>query len=294
MDSNELQKFIDQQDFKEIGPDEIQIIIQNALERQPIKNLNMQYISEQNLHFIMISFRDGNGTKCRGAFQLDLGSVAQGICDSLDEIADQLIAIDQLNQIVRDQLYKNNNQFNVQYCWGSDEQCSIEDWQYSFIKIKLSRDSCERLRLLIKDRQEFVQNISEKTDFGTNAADTVIMFNDITLHQEIGAILWTSQVEQALTHNLIQVDDAIGIIKNNNFKTGKQNIKVVMPFNELGQFLVISDWEIDYAQKSIKQSILDQKILDIENRKYILDSAIYNRVEKRIHLQEDMITQLFQ
>lgn len=254
----------------------------------------MQYTKEQDLHFIMVSFRDSNGTRCRGAFQIGLDQIAQDVCDSLDEIADQLIAIDSLNQIVRGQLYKSNNQFNVQYCWGQDEQCSIEDWQYQFIKIKLSKDSCERLRMLMKDNQEQIQRLAEQNEFGLNAADTVQRFNNMELHQEIGAILQTQSIEQALTDNMISVDDAIGIVKDNKAKQGIQHIKVVMTFNELGQFLLVSDWQVNYAQREIKQSISDQKILDIENKKYILDSSIYNRVEKRVQLQDSLIAQLFE
>jgi len=40
----------------------------------------------------------------------------------------------------------------------------------------------------------------------------------------------------------------------------------------LGQFLVVADWAVDYEDKSIKQTIVEEKLLDVENRKYILDS----------------------
>ena len=294
MDSNELQKFIDQQQFESIGPDEMQVIINNALEKSPLRSLNMQYVTQQNLHFILVSFRDSNGTRCRGAFQIDLGSIAQSICDNLDEIADQLIAIDQLNAVVRDQLYKNSNQFMISYCWGQDAECSIEDWQYQFIKIKLSKDSCEKLHVLIKDSSDEIQAKADETDFGTNAADTVTRFNDMQLHQEIGAILWTSQVEKALTDNMLQMDDAINIVRDAQHKSGIQHIKIIIPFKELGQFLIVSDWEVDYHTKDIKSQISEQKLLDLENKKYILDSQIYNRVERRVKLSDDMITSLFE
>lgn len=294
MDSNELQKFIDQQNFETLGSNEMQIIISNAIEQSPLKNLNMQYVNEQGLHFVLVSFRDSKNNRCRGAFQIDLGSVAQSICDGLDEIQDQLIAIDQLNAIVKDQLYKSNNSFIISYCWGQDDKCSIEDWQYQFIRVKLSKDSCEKLRILIKDESFNVQQESDKTNFGTNAADMVARFNNMELHQEIGAIIETSSIEKALTSNMLQMDDAINFVRDNKHKNGKQHIKVVIPFNELGQFLTVNDWEVDYHNKDIKSQISEQKILDTENKKYILEQQIYNRVEKRLRMQDDIIEELFE
>lgn len=293
MDSNELQKFIDSQDFKHIGQDEIQQIIDNVLESCTIKGLNLQYKESDGMHFMLVQFRDSSGEKCRGAFQFGLNSIAQNICDSLDEIQDQLIAIDSLNAMVSARQYQSDNQFTVRYCWGSDYKCSIDDWQYQYIKVKLSKDSCEKLRLLVKDDQELLQLRTNETDFGSNAAETVSNFNSMPIHSELAAMLWTSQVEKALTQNMVQMDDAIQAIRDSQYNAGIQHIKVVIPFNELGQFLVVADWAVDYEDKSIKQTIVEEKLLDVENKKYILDSQIYNRVEKRLMLQKETLDELF-
>lgn len=293
MDSNELQKFIDSQDFKHIGQDEIQQIIDNVLESCTIKGLNLQYKEADGMHFMLVQFRDSSGEKCRGAFQFSLNSIAQNICDSLDEIQDQLIAIDSLNAMVSARQYQSDNQFTVRYCWGSDYKCSIDDWQYQYIKVKLSKDSCEKLRLLLKDDQELLQLRTNETDFGSNAAETVSNFNSMPIHSELAAMLWTSQVEKALTQNMVQMDDAIQAIRDSQYTAGIQHIKVVIPFNELGQFLVVADWAVDYQDKSIKQTIAEEKLLDVENKKYILDSQIYNRVEKRLMLQKETLDELF-
>lgn len=293
MDSNELQRFIDSQDFKHIGSDEIQTIIDNVLATCPIKGINMQYKEQDGMHFMLVQFRDNSGTKCRGAFQFALNTIAQNICDQLDEISDQLIAIESLNVMISDKQYQSDNQFSVSYCWGSDNKCSVEDWSYQYIKIKLSKDSCEKLRLLVKDDSDQLQRLTNETDFGLNAAETVSNFNNMALNQEMAAILWTSQVEKALTSNMISTDDAIEYIREQNSKAGIQHIKVVIPFNELGQFLVVTDWTVDYSDRSIKQVISEQKLLDVENRKYILDSSIYSRVEKRVNLSKETITEMF-
>lgn len=293
MDSNELQKFIDSQDFKHIGQDEIQQIIDNVLESCTIKGLNLQYKEADGMHFMLVQFRDSQGEKCRGAFQFSLNSIAQNICDSLDEIQDQLIAIDSLNAMVSARQYQSDNQFTVRYCWGSDYKCYIDDWQYQYIKVKLSKDSCEKLRLLVKDDQELLQLRTNETDFGSNAAETVSNFNSMPIHSELAAMLWTSQVEKALTQNMVQMDDAIQAIRDSQYTAGIQHIKVVIPFNELGQFLVVADWAVDYQDKSIKQTIVEEKLLDVENKKYILDSQIYNRVEKRLMLQKETLDELF-
>ena len=295
MDCNELQKFIDEQNFESIGIDEISKILNNVVESAPIKNINLQYQRDSDMHFALVNFRDSSGTRCRGAFQLNLSQLAQQICDRLDEIQDELIAIDQFNALVRDQLYKNSNQFNVSYCWGSNDRCSVEDWQYQHIKIKLSKDQCENLRAAMKDDQlaSTIQSKISENDFGQNAADTITNFDSMPVHQEIGAILFTSQVEKALTENMLQVEDAMRVVRQSQYKQGIQHIKLVVPFNELGQFLIAVDWEVNYSDKDIKQKIMEEKLLDIENRKYILDSQIYNRVEKRISLPDEMIQQMF-
>lgn len=293
MDSNELQKYIDSQDFKHIGQDEIQQIIDNVLNSCAIKGLNLQYKEVDGMHFMLVQFRDSSGEKCRGAFQFSINAIAQNICDSLDEIQDQLIAIDSLNAMVNAKQYSSDNTFSVSYCWGSDYKCSIEDWSYQYIKVKLSRDSCEKLRMIVKDDPKLLQNRIDDTDFGNNAAETVSNFNSMPIHTELAAMLWTSSVEKALTQNMLQMDDAIGIVRESQNTAGIQNIKIVVPFNELGQFLAIMTWVVDYQDKSIKQTILEEKLLDIENKKYILDSQIYNRVEKRLILQKDTLDELF-
>lgn len=293
MDSNELQKYIDSQDFKHIGQDEIQQIIDNVLQSCSIKGLNLQYKEVEGMHFMLVQFRDSSGEKCRGAFQFSINAIAQNICDSLDEIQDQLIAIDSLNAMVSAKQYQSDNSFSVSYCWGSDYKCSIEDWSYQYIKVKLSKDSCEKLRMIVKDDPQLLQSRIDDTDFGNNAAETVSNFNSMPIHTEIAAILWTSSVEKALTQNMIQMDDAIGIVRESQNTAGIQSIKIVVPFNELGQFLAIMTWIVDYQDRSIKQTILEEKLLDIENKKYILDSQIYNRVEKRLILQKDTLNELF-
>lgn len=293
MDSNELQKYIDSQDFKHIGQDEIQKIIDNVLESCTIKGLNLQYKEAEGMHFMLVQFRDSSGEKCRGAFQFSLNAIAQNICDSLDEIQDQLIAIDSLNAMVSARQYQSDNSFSVSYCWGSDCKCSIDDWSYQYIKVKLSKDSCEKLRMIVKDDPKLLQSRVDDTDFGNNAAETVSNFNSMPIHTELAAMLWTSSVEKALIQNMLQMDDAIGIVRESQNTVGIQNIKIVVPFNELGQFLAIMTWVVDYQDKSIKQTILEEKLLDIENKKYILDSQIYNRVEKRLILQKDTLDELF-
>ena len=288
-----MQRYIDDQQFSQLDKQQIEHIIQEAIKQSSLKQLNMQYKSEDSMHFMLVHFVDSNGTICRGAFQFQLSSIADDICSSLDNIQDQVIAIDTLNAMVHDKQYKSDNSFKVRYCWGSDSRCSVEDWSYQYIRIKLSQESCDKLKTALKDNQQLIQDKVEETDFGQNAAETVQIFNSMPLHQEINASIWTSQVQKALTRNMLQMDDAIQYIRDQQSVKGTQHIKVVLEFNELGQFLIVQDWEVSYGDKNIKQQISENKLLDVENRKYILDQAIYSRVEKRLSLQKDTIASMF-
>lgn len=288
-----MQRYIDDQQFSQLDEQQIQSIIQEAVKQSSLNSLNMQYKNEDSMHFMLVHFVDSSGTICRGAFQFQLSSIADDLCSNLDDIQDQVIAIDTLNAMVHDKQYKSDNSFKVRYCWGQDSRCSIEDWQYQYIRIKLSQESCDKLKIALKDNQTLIQDKVDETDFGQNAAETVQMFNSMPLHQEINASIWTSQVQKALTRNMLQMDDAIQYIRDQQSVKGTQHIKVVLEFNELGQFLIVQDWEVSYGDKNIKQQINENKLLDVENRKYILDQAIYSRVEKRLSLQKDTIASMF-
>ena len=292
---------IQQQDERIQQQDErIQQAIYEIQEKQELNGLDIRHKHMNNMLFIQLRFKDNSGGYCSGAFKLsqeaeqDLEIAIKEINQTLQDIKEQVTAIDSLNAIVKEQMYKINNQFNVQYCWGYNEKCSIEDWQYQFIKIKLSKEACEKIRDTVKENQQQLEEVIQKTEFGQNAAEVVHTFDCVEFHQWVGAVLYSSDIEVALTQHMVQMDTAIRFIAQANKKQGTQQIRIVIPFNELGQFLILVDWEINYSNKTIKQTILEQKILDIENRKYILDSQIYNRVEKRIAIQKDVVANLFE
>ena len=120
-------------------------------------------------------------------------------------------------------------------------------------------------------------------------------FDSIELHKELGAVLDNSDDVELLSRNMLTTDDVLSYIKEYSAEhtTGTQTITSFKVIDELGLFGVLVEWNIDYDSKTVDLHILDNKVLDIENKRVISDNTLCTRIYHRVNISQAIKDNLF-
>lgn len=143
------------------------------------------------------------------------------------------------------------------------------------------------------DELSKLKDIISRNDWDDNIVQFIKAFNDSELHRELGITLKEYDIIKILTDNMFNTKDIIELIKNNDNNTGKQRFKSVFVVNELGLFAAILNWVVDYSKEEIDIHIQDEKVLDIENSRFVSDHSIYSRIERRVLIPDDIKNSIF-
>lgn len=269
-----------------------------------LSSLHIDLINKNDRIYIGIRFKDSNYFTCKDTWEIRIdsdkeNSILNEIKGLMEIVINGSKSIDILNKalIEHQRVYSDN--VLIQYKFGlSSKNCSLWDWDYSTLRFRLSKTSLLSLATLYaKDisGKLIVELINESFNSGNNIIESIKMFNNMELNNKIGAVLNTNDgVESILLENMLSTDDVMGLIKKQLSLSGVQEFKSVFLLKELGKFIVLLSWEVDYTKKLVKNKIVDEKVLDIENNRFISDPSIYSRIEHRVCIGDEVKAMLFE
>lgn len=200
-------------------------------------------------------------------------------------------AVDELNKLIQDIQFNNGSAVQIIYRFGLDKFCMISSWDFDKINVRLGETAIMQL-IELRDNDELEETVRQ-SDWQYTIVRFILNFNSIPFHKRINAINEITSFEGMLLENMLETDKIPFMVRCSRGNTGTQVIRTVSIIKELGKFLVLIDWYIDYSRKSISMSIVNDKVLDLEDDRFISDREIVNRIEKKIDIPENIQTKLF-
>lgn len=212
--------------------------------------------------------------------------------NSIKFIVEGSKAIAETNTIIRNIQEEIGAPLAIEYKWAiSDKLCRIGDWDYNRIKVKLNRSSIHSLIDMYNNN--ILKSTIENSKWNLNIKEFIENFNHLEFHKAICAMLKSNDLVTILTENMLDTRDVLAVIRRNKNSQGKQSLKSVTAINELGRFLVVSKWNVDYTNKIINMSIMDDKILDIDSGRFIMDNTICSKIQEKIMIPQSIIDMIF-
>lgn len=248
--------------------------------------------------YITYKFHDSRMNVCKSAFAITTDNVADTFIENMIYVIDGCSAISYLNKAEDKYRADMGSIIDIHYQWGRTKYCSIGSWDYNKITIKLSADALNSLiELYSSSESAYSMQISSKmneSDLGKrNVIEFVKAFNTIPIHKFIGARLADEPIDKLLGQNMLGPDDAKRICKSNYGAKGVQSLIVMNTLSQLGIFVVLSKWRIDYDDKSISISLLEDKAIDLDSSSIVSNYALTSRIEQAIKLKDSEIAELF-
>ena len=266
-----------------------------ANNEMPLKLLNATITSKDNKIYALFKFKDSDNYTCKGSEEIHLEDIDASINNIMSNISNGDNAIQMLNAALKNEQYEHGEPLNIAYKWGNGKYCSICNWDYGNIKIKLNSIALDKLiEMSIKEssRQE-INELASSIAWNDNIVTFIRNFDTFVIHNKLGAVLEEFDVEKILAENMLSTQDVISIIQKNNNKQCVQKFKSIFVVRELGKFIAILNWVVDYSKNTINTSIMNDKVLDVESARYISDHNICSRIEARSSLSQDVIDKIF-
>lgn len=213
--------------------------------------------------------------------------------NTLKLIVDGSLVVAELNSMIKNIQRESGAAVAIEYKWAiANKVCSIADWDYNRIKVKLNRSAITAL--INMKNSNSLEGAVRKSNWGLGIKDFVEGFNSMSMNQDICAIMNYSDWVSALTENMLDTKDVLAVIRRNKNSQGTQSLKSVALVSELGRFLAIVKWSVDYTNKIVSSDIMDDKVLDVDNGRFIADSTIFNKVKQKIMVPDSIMSMLFE
>lgn len=192
--------------------------------------------------------------------------------------------ISEINTYIRDCQRISGAYSDVQYVcdYTRKDMATVANWSYEKIVFGLGMNIVLKMRNL-PDIRGMIYSASDF--YSSSIKEMLDDFNKTELHQKCGAVMKTS-IRDALCSSYKSMNDVIKHIMHNRDRRDVQNIMSCTFIEELGSFIVLCNWEINYETRKIDITIHQNKIYDIENDKFICRGDVYDRIDKRVQLPE--------
>lgn len=200
--------------------------------------------------------------------------ISKELSDWMLDLERSLISIQRLNEL--EQKFEEHNQYYVSivYRWGdSEDYCSISDWDYSRIELRLSSDSIQKL-VCLQNNIEDIINSEEAHEYD----DIISYIKNISsreLNSSLGIKLKTSNIVGELMKNRLSFKEVKEVI-DTTIK-GEQLINSAVTIRDLdliGLYII----NVNYNTKEIEIELSEGKLLDLENGKFIRDDVLGTRL----------------
>lgn len=247
--------------------------------------------------FLLFRFNNMSKEVCKGGLKVS-SNIENDLNTLLNAIYKGEKAIAYINTRLDDIRSRNGIILGIKYRWGYGEHAHVLNWDYNNIVIGLSKDVVNALSFPDDETMRlYVDKIMDTITWEFNIAEFIHNFNDFSLNKDLNLKLkYTSVVDNMLDNMLLYEDIHSEVIKNiGNNSTGVQTFKTVDIIKELGIFGAIVKWTIDYKDREAIAMITDDKVIDIENLRFVSDHSLYSRIEQRVlddakKLSQEMIS----
>lgn len=214
--------------------------------------------------------------------------VQNNIIDTLDYILDLIIKGEQALRVINKKLSdlkdSNGSILSIKYCPGFGAFARVGYWDYTNLVIKLSLDSMDKLASYVstEDIERDIIEAVEGLSWTEYAPLFIEKFNSLRINYILKAKMNYSSISDALIDNMISLQDVRRVLLSGKFTIGEQQITSVFVVKELGTFIAIVIWRVDYGSKKVSINVLDNKVIDIENKRFVSDHSLYSRIEQRV------------
>lgn len=254
-----------------------------ASKMSDISELSFSIKSKGEKSYILFKFKDLTGYKCNGSME-----IGESIPETVDRIASVIVdsqwALKSINDIFERIQTENGLILSVKYKFGYGKYATVAYWDYSHIIIKLNADSVNQL-IEINGNSEQLDNLAKKlqnTKYPDSVPEFLTWFNGNDVNKQFGMIMNYKSIPEALTDNMLSRKDVLDIIEKNKGGKGTQKLKSVEVMDQLGLFVALIIWNIDYERSEVSIDIMNDSVIDIENSRFVSDHSLYSRIEQRI------------
>lgn len=229
-----------------------------------------------------------NGYKTQKCYlsvpQRGMDAVAVWLSQVFQDFIDSETYIDMLNRAVKRSKEDSLSGIDVEYSadYTRRDSCRVADWNYKKINLGIGMYIVLKMRELSEVQWE---NLQHSNYYNGSIKDLIVGFNNFELHRKIGATL-IGNVRQILSSSKLNMNDAIRKIMKNNRRMGVQNLTTCTYISELGEYMILCNWKVDYGNRKIDISIIDNMILDLSNNRFICRGEVYAQLERRVQLPE--------
>ena len=246
--------------------------------------------------YIRYAFTD-NGMCCSSAVKVNYEALAKDIADHLDLIVNGISALHILNDKIKDFISKSTNSYNIEIQWGFGNSYSIGYWDYEKAVIRISKKSLIKLVSDYHNGENTFRNMMEsaidKNILSSNIIEFIDNFNNSKLSTFLNDTIQTDDIDTLLSKNMMTKKDVIDLIASNKDYRATQNITVLYIVRQLGHFVVLQNWKVDYKNKSIITNILGDRVLDIDYKSVITNDSICSRIEHILDLDKNEVENWF-
>lgn len=188
------------------------------------------------------------------------------------------------NNAVKDSANSGSRECNCVYevDYVRRNQCRLVSWSYDKICVGIGMDMVLKLSEHLKTH---MLNFQHTNYYNGSIKDLLEQFNEFEMHRIIGARL-NGSVKDLLCGTKLSMNDAIRKIMKSRTRRGVQNLITCTYINELGEYIVLCKWKVDYDNRELDISIQDGKILDLQKGTFYYCGEIFNKIEKRVQLPE--------
>lgn len=254
-----------------------------------ISNLSFNLVIKKDTTFLLFKFNDYEGYTCKDGIKIE-ENLIKTLEFVLNTITESQSALNILNNKLSSIRAENGILLNLKYRWGYEKCSRIAYWDYTNIVIRLGKDSIHKLLELDEHKiEELLLNFK----WVDNITEFISTYNENNISKELNSCLEYKNISDALMDNMLSIADIDNIVHKNINEHSSQKLKSVHIVSELGLFAAILLWDIDYETKDISVDILDSKVIDIENNRFVSDHSLYSRIEQRVMLEADKVTNYF-
>lgn len=272
--------------------DELNIIIRDF---GVVSDLVIDIRNTSDSTYILYKYTDKSRSNCRGGIKVTTGVVAD-INNLLSKIALGENIIHVLNNKLSMIQAEKGLLLSVRFKFGLFDYCRVADWDYSSICIYTSVSMINSLiDNTTSDRlDEYISSLVSNTVWSDSISEYIRGFNSHRLNIKMQAKIQDISISRSLEDNMILVSGVRDIIRDNARSGGVQTVKSVKIVDTvLGLFAAIVIWNIDYKNREISVDILDDKVLDVKNDRFIVDHSLYYRIKQIVDEETDNITEEF-
>ena len=255
--------------------------IENKINEQiKISNVAVTIQDKEDRKYLFIRYIDTINRKCK--LCLNVKADKESLITAIAQLTEFIILgqskVNNLNNMLESIRIDKGSLFSIKFMVGNGTSSSVNYWDYNLVIIKLSEKSVNTLI----EAEDIDISLIEWPD---NIINAICNYNELQLSKDIQSKLCNDTVESIVsifTKNMLNTNDVRNMI-NKDIDQGIQKLKSVEVISsDLGIFVALLVWNIDYRLREASIEILDSKVMDIENKRFVTDKALYDRIETRM------------